>query len=329
MEVTLHIKRSRGAALLMAMMIVALVSTLAAAMVWQQWRAVQVEAAERARRQSDWILTGALDWARLILREDGRNRGPDHLGEPWAVPLAEARLSTFLAADKNNTDVDLEAFLSGSMTDVQSRYNLRNLVTKEGAIDKKEVAMLRTLFEHINVSPELADVIAKSLEGGIPAAPPPPPAPVVPVPVKSNPTVLPRSLMQLAWFGVSADALRRIEPFVTLLPTAQTTVNVNTASREVLAAVLGVDLGTAERLAQTRQRTPFKDLEDVKKQLPGTLELKDKRVEISSRYFEIRGRMRLEDRILEQRTLVQRTGEGSGTKVEPLFHELINMTATP
>ena len=69
-------------------------------MIWQQWRAVQVEAAERARTQSAWILSGALDWARLILREDARNGGTDHLGEPWAVPLAEARLSTFLAADK-------------------------------------------------------------------------------------------------------------------------------------------------------------------------------------------------------------------------------------
>ena len=63
----------------MAMIIVTLVVTLAGAMVWQQWRAVQVEAAERARTQSAWILTGALDWARLILREDartGRRRPP-------------------------------------------------------------------------------------------------------------------------------------------------------------------------------------------------------------------------------------------------------------
>ena len=83
-------------------------------MVWQQWRAVQVEAAERARVQSAWILTGALDWARLILREDARSRPADRLDEPWAVPLAEARLSTFLAADKDNTDDAPEAFLSGS-----------------------------------------------------------------------------------------------------------------------------------------------------------------------------------------------------------------------
>jgi general secretion pathway protein K len=100
----------------------ALVSTLAAGMVWQQHRAVQVEAAERARAQSAWILNGALDWARLILREDARSGAPTSLSEPWATPLAEARLSTFLAADKdNNVDSGPEAFLSGTITDLQSR----------------------------------------------------------------------------------------------------------------------------------------------------------------------------------------------------------------
>ena len=107
MKRTLHPRNHRGAALLTAMIIVALIATLAASMVWQQWRAVQIEVAERARLQSSWILSGAADWAKLILAEDAKTGGADHLGEPWAVPLAEARLSTFLAADKdNNTDTE-------------------------------------------------------------------------------------------------------------------------------------------------------------------------------------------------------------------------------
>ena len=109
-------RRQRGAALLLAMLILTLVATMASGMVWQQWRAIQVESAERARTQSAWILSGALDWARLILREDARTGGADHLGEPWAVPLAEARLSSFLAADRDNNSAaesdGLEAFLS-------------------------------------------------------------------------------------------------------------------------------------------------------------------------------------------------------------------------
>lgn len=87
--------RQQGAALLAAMLTVTLVATLAAGALWQQWRAVEVESAERARVQSSWILTGALDWSRLILREDARSGGPDTLSEPWAIPLQEVfHLST-------------------------------------------------------------------------------------------------------------------------------------------------------------------------------------------------------------------------------------------
>ena len=106
----------RGAALLAAMITVTLVATLAAAALWRQWRGVEVEAAERARVQSAWLLTGALDWSRLILSgdysEDERKRQMvDHLGEPWAVPLAEARLSTFLAAGESSSDTHRDSFL--------------------------------------------------------------------------------------------------------------------------------------------------------------------------------------------------------------------------
>ena len=113
-------KQQRGAAILTAMLTVVLVATLAAATLWQQWRGVEVEAAERARVQSAWVLTGALDWARLILREDARKGGADYLSEPWAVPLAQARLSTFLAADRSDAleaEAQQDAFLSGQITD--------------------------------------------------------------------------------------------------------------------------------------------------------------------------------------------------------------------
>ena len=45
-------RNHRGAALLAAMLTVTLVATLAATALWQQWRSVEVEAAERARVQS-------------------------------------------------------------------------------------------------------------------------------------------------------------------------------------------------------------------------------------------------------------------------------------
>ena len=120
--------RPRGAALLTAMILVTVVATLAAGMLWQQWRALQVEAAERTQTQAQWLLQGAMDWSRMILREDARSGGTDHLNEPWAAPLAEARLSTFLAADRQMSEGMPDAFLSGRIEDAQARYNLRNLI---------------------------------------------------------------------------------------------------------------------------------------------------------------------------------------------------------
>ena len=300
-----------GAALLTAMVIVALVATLATSMIWQQWRAVQVEAAERSRVQSAWILSGALDWARLILREDARNGGTDDLGEPWAVPLAEARLSTFLAADTSNTDDAPDAFLSGAITDAQARYNVTNLITA-GQIDPVEMAAFQRLCETIGVSADVAATIAADMRDASPVAPPPPgasgtaPAPAATPP--ANPPLLPRSVSQLSWFGIDPEALHALEPYVVILP-EKTFVNVNTASREVLvAAVAGLDLATAERIVQSRQRTPLKSAADLRALAPALPAASFDHIAVGSNFFEVRGRLRLGDVVLEQRSLVQRRG---------------------
>ena len=119
-------RAQRGAALLLAMIILTLVSTVAAGMVWQQSRAIQVEAAERARAQAVWLLNGGLEWGRYILRSNNSRLlgGPSELSE-----IKEMRLSSFLAIDQtNNADADLDAFFSGRIVDAQSRWNLRNLI---------------------------------------------------------------------------------------------------------------------------------------------------------------------------------------------------------
>jgi general secretion pathway protein K len=308
----------RGAALLTAMMIVALVATLAASMIWQQWRAIQVEAAERARTQSAWILAGALDWARLILREDARNvtatgTTVDHLGEPWAVPLAEARLSTFLAADTSNAEDAPDAFLSGAITDAQARWNLGNLY-QGGSIDVDELAALKRLCATVGVSADVASRIAAGMRDASPAvaaaasqAASAPPADV-PGPA-ADPPLMPRTARQITWFGIDAESVRTLEPYVVVLP-EKTTVNANTASREVLvAAIPGLDLATAERMVQARQRAPFNNAGDIGAQAPALPSENFARVSVGSSYFEVRGRLRLGDVVLEQRSLVHRRGQ--------------------
>ncbi|MEI7785163.1 MAG: type II secretion system minor pseudopilin GspK, partial [Betaproteobacteria bacterium] len=153
-----------GAALISAMLVVSLVAGLAVAALAQQWRLSEVERHERNRQQVQWILQGALDWACLILREDGRNGGSDHLGEPWALPLQEARLSSFLASDANASGLaDLNGvFLSGRIEDMQARLNLSNLVA-EGKVSEPDVEMAERLFELIDLPPQLARQLAQGL----------------------------------------------------------------------------------------------------------------------------------------------------------------------
>jgi general secretion pathway protein K len=312
----------RGAALLLAMIVVALVATATAGMVWQQTRAVQVEAAERARAQAAWVLTGALDWARLILREDQRSneqRGEpyDSLDEPWATPLAEARLSTFLAADKdNNTEGGPEAFISGAITDAQAHFNVRGLVDDAGKLLPAQVAALQRLCGLAGAPTDAADRIAQALRaaqaGGIEEGP-------------RGPPLKPARLADLAWLGIEAATLARLEPYLGLLPQA-TPVNANTAPREVLvAAIDGLDLASAERLVQARQRKPFRKLEDLKALLPADTVLDTARVGVTSSWFQVTGRLRLDDRVLEERSLLVRR-EG---RVDVLGRERTSHAATP
>lgn len=302
----------RGAALLTAMIIVALIATVSAGMVWQQWRAVQVEAAERAQLQAQWILQGALDWARLILREDARSGREDHLGEPWAVPLAEARLSTFLAADRNNNSAaeeGLDAFLSGRIDDAQARYNLRNLV-HQGKVVPAELVSLQRLCEFIGLPAQVGQVIASGLrqtqlgssaevqgdeaEGSSGA-------------VLQGQPLPPPGVAQLTWLGLDEATVQRLAPHIVLLP-QPTPINLNTAGREVIAAVLPmVDLGAAQRLVQARQRNPLRKLEDAQALLgEGVPALDAQRVDVRSAYFEVTGMMRLEQLAVAQRSLLER-----------------------
>ena len=310
---TKHPRHQRGAALLTAMIIVVLIVTLASSMVWQQWRAVQVEVAERARAQSAWILSGALDWARLILREDARGQ-VDHLGEPWAVPLAEARLSTFLAADKNNTDDGPEAFLSGSITDAQSRYNVTNLVDPaKGIIEPLEFAAFERLCQNLGVDSSVASLIASGLRDAL--------APAGSGNANANAPLLPQSVAQLSWLGVDAASLELLAPYIVVLP-AVTEVNVNTASAEVLVAVIkGNDHATAERLLQVRQRTPFEDMAKFAAQVPSLAPLAARPLlSVKSDFFEVRGRLRLSDRVLEETSLLRRV---QGRQIDVLRRERV------
>lgn len=324
-------RRQSGAALLTAMVIVTLVTTIAASMVWQQWRSVQVEAAERSLTQSQWMLAGALDYGRTILRTDIDKI--DDLTEPWALGLAETRISSLLAADKDNTDDSPDAFLSGELIDATARYNLYNLFDRNQAtgsqlrqVDPLQLEVLRRLCQYASVAPSMADAIFAALQKamlGVDAINDPVALAQLggPAGLKQAP-LLPQTLDQLVWLGIDAGTIERLRPWVTVLPEihsqALTTVNLNTASREVIASVIpGIDLGRAERLVQIRQRNPFQNVSEAMTALgmpAGAAPLTG--VAIASDFFEVRGRLRLENRVLAQNYLVRRQNKNLTVQIQ-------------
>ena len=340
-----RIARQRGAALLAAMLTVTLVATFAAAALWQQWRSAEVEAAERGRMQAAWVLVGAVDWTRLILREDGRNAGPDYLAEPWAVPLEEARLSSFVSGDKNISSDALEglpdAFLSGRIVDAQSKLNVMNLVAA-GKPVKTAVAAFTKLFELLGLPGQEVATLTANLQRAVPAgvaatataaaaagtatatgpadagANSPVGATVggggttnTDASSDTNGPLLPQRASQLGWLGLSPSTLAAIDPYVTILPVG-TPLNVNTATAEAIyASVPALDMAGAKRLVSQRTRGHFKSVADAAAAAvvqEGSSEFNDVQHSVSTRFFEVHGRLRLDRLWVEEHSLLRRDG---------------------
>jgi general secretion pathway protein K len=295
--------RQHGAALLAAMLTVTLVATLAAGAMWQQWRGAEVEAADRSRVQSSWILTGALDWSRLILREDFLAGHVDSLAEPWAVPLQEARLSTFLAADPtNNTDTgDADnVFLSGEITDLQAKLNLGNLVSA-GTVQTTALKQFQLLFDTLGLPQDQLNKLADNLRFASDIH--------VDNLNSGKASLFPQRIEQLAWLGVPQDTITALEPYVTVLPTSSSRVNINTAPAEVLQAIgTKVSLADAKRLVAEREHQAFNSVAATSKILPVGSTIDLGAGDVQTQYFEVRGRLRLDDVVIEERSLIQRVG---------------------
>ena len=285
---------SRGAALLAAMLTVSLVAMLAAGAAWQQWRTVEVESTERQHAQAQWLLLGALDWARIILREDARSGNPDtptdHLAEPWAVPLQEARLSTFLSANASDDSLAQQVYLSGQISDLQARMNVSNLL-QSNQIDLKSLQAFERLFQALGLPNAELNTLAQGL--------------VAAQQQKDGGALMPQRVSQLTWLGLSPQTLNTLAPYITLLPT-RTPVNLNTAPPVVLyASISGLSLSDAQRLSDQRAQTPWTSLDAFQKAAGKPISL-DGTHSVNSRFFEVVGRLRMPATSLVERSVVQR-----------------------
>lgn len=278
-------RRESGSALLLAMLVVVAALTLVSGALWQQNALVREAENELAYTQARWLMRGAVDWAGVILREDARSTRVDHLGEAWAVPLADTRL--------NPDDGRTPAYLAGAIEDEQGKLNLRNLATPKG-ISEDELEALRRLLATLRIDAAFADRIAERVAQA----------------VRSRGE---RAAPALAFVddalavGMDARAAERLRPFVTVLPEA-TPLNVNTAPPEVLSArIPALDLGDARTLVAARDRVYFRDLADARERLSSAgVQTDGAGLGVSTRYFRVTGMVSYGPARFAARALVKR-----------------------
>jgi general secretion pathway protein K len=305
-------ERQRGVAVITALLLTTLAITIVASLFWQQQVQVRSIENQRLQLQKQWILRGALDWARLILRADGINSTTDTLDEPWAVPLAETRLDQYV--ENGRADVDAsDASLSGDIIDAQSRYNLANLcwdktanVCEKGEFNPAELAVFARLLSSVQLNPALANALADAMiasqirvEGDTPSAD------------KARPIGLEHIEDLLAVPGFSVEMIEKLREFIIFLPVkGATALNVNTAPAEVLAARIDtLSLADANVLVASRKTASFLNTGDFINRLQGkSLGDASSKIDIKTSFFLVNGKVRMNRAGLEVQALIQRQG---------------------
>jgi len=264
-------------AIVLAMGVVALAALAATGMMVSQSTWSRQAELRAGHAQSQLVLRAGLDWARALLGDDSRAGNVDHLGEPWALRLPPIPVEN--------------GSLAGRIEDEQGKFNLNNIV-KDGKVDAARLGDFGRLLWILELPPELADALADWVDAdGEPLSamgaddayylslrPP--------YLAANRPLV---DLAELALVrGFDARVRARLRPFVTALPRL-TALNVNTASPEVIAAIVeDLPVDAARALVEQRARMHFRDVAEFDQALErfgGGLSVTAERVSVRSDFF--------------------------------------------
>lgn len=242
--------KTRGVALVTALLVVSLATVAAVSFATQQQLDIRRTGNMIDGDQAWAYATGGEDWAVLFLRRDLENRNSDidHLGETWAQNLPPIKLPG--------------GYMIGKISDAQSRFNLNNLV-EDGRGNRDAVDQMMRLLTLLELEPNLVFPVVDWIDTNI-------------EPTQSegaeddyysgldrpyrtaNRPMASASELRLVK-GFDAKTYQKIAPYVTVLP-EPTEINVNTASAEVLATLAqGMTLESGVALVKMRQENPFED----------------------------------------------------------------------
>ena len=345
-------RSQRGAAIVTALLVVALSAILVSGLLWRQQIQVRRLENQRLRDQAAWIVRGAVSWTRLVLRNAADVSNIDYLGGAWAVPIAPTRLSDLIGGGGSDGAGGIGAALvSGSIEDAQARFNLRNLVwaPPPGAlqVNPSQTRHFQRLLQLVGLDTQLADVTAQRLRAALQNQPTrfqtaPGSAAAIAGGVAVQPTDggafsaqpgladdqddnadRPLPPLDVDWLldvpGFTPAMVERLRPFVTVLP-LPTLVNVNTASPEVLAAMIpGLNIGQAQTLVSGRDRAWFVNIGDLTNRIGGgssqAPQPDSTELDIHSNFFVLHGEVRYERAALRRDTLIFRDNVTHATRI--------------
>ena len=312
-------RTQRGIALVTAVMIVAIAAAIAVqiAFAHQIWTRQMENIFDRGA--TDWLRRGALHWASTALVEDAaQGNTVDHLGERWAMGLP------VLPVEGGTIRVSIE--------DGQARLNLNNLV-RNNVASPADLEVLRRLLEALRIDPSLRYALLDWIDPDSNAGPggaedidylngsPPYRA-------ANRPLASVEELRLVR--GFDAKTVAMLAQYVTVLPGASTLVNVNTASPVLLSALVpGLDIASAQRIADERRDNPFRDLPAFASRLPRGVPLPSGVASVRSDYFLVMLDTSIGRHERRSEALLQRQAGGKSTELiwhRP--HPLIELNET-
>jgi general secretion pathway protein K len=240
----------RGIALLVAILLVALGTIIAAAVAYDNAMTARRGASTYAFDESLLVAQGAEALAAYGLRQI-RQSDPTHIypGQGWDKPLGPI-------------EVVPGVMLEASLEDMQGRFNLNNLVKSDGTPDITQVNAFVSLLQLVGLEPKWAGYLIDWIDVDIVPQNPDGAEDSVYMgqtpPYRTPNRYITSTSELLALPGFGRDRYVKIAPYVAALPYG-TSINVCSASGLVLDAFLGSGhtefSGNPEQLAQTRTNT--------------------------------------------------------------------------
>jgi len=297
-------RAQRGIALVTAVMIVAIAAAIAAQIAFAQQIWMRQIENTFDRGATDWPRRGALHWASTAIVDDTlKGNTVDHLGEQWAMGLPT------LPVEGGSIRVAME--------DAQGRFNLNNLVRNNvGYAD--DIAVLQRLLQELKLDPSIVHALVDWIDPDSTTSPGgaedidylngDPPYRAADRPLSS---VEELRLVR----GFDAKTVAMLAPYVTVLPIFTAAVNVNTASPELLSALVpGLALADAQRIADERLMKPFDNVADFTGRLPKGVLLPSGAADVKSNYFLVALDTSIGRHERRSEALLQRGASGRGAE---------------